>query len=344
VARLDPTQLLLLDQSEDGLFKIHGELSRTAPHVDIVPCICGVRDAKRIDSIFARYRPDVVIHAAAHKHVPMMEWNPGEALKNNVFGTRIVADLADEYSVQSFVMISTDKAVNPTSVMGASKRAAEMYVQARSRNSATRFVTVRFGNVLGSAGSVVPIFQEQIANGGPVSVTHPDMRRYFMTIPEACQLVLQAGTMGKGGEIFILDMGEPVKIVELARNLILLSGLTTEEMEIRFTGLRPGEKLYEELALRDEIARKTRHPKIFIGRLRSADWDDINRQVEDLQTLANGEEEAAILRKIKEIVPEFAGGQQNGAVPALIRDHLSANAPAMHAIAKGPKNESVSIH
>jgi FlaA1/EpsC-like NDP-sugar epimerase len=222
-----------------------------------------------MEELFQRHRPTVVIHAAAHKHVPMMEWNPGEAVKNNVVGTRSLADLAHRHGVDRFVMVSTDKAVNPTSVMGASKRVAEIYVQSLSQRSGTRFVTVRFGNVLGSAGSVIPIFKEQIAAGGPVTVTHPEMKRYFMTIPEASQLVLQAGTMGNGGEIFILDMGEPVRIADLARDLISLSGLTPgEDVEIRYTGVRPGEKLFEELSVDAETADKTRHPKIFVGRAR----------------------------------------------------------------------------
>jgi FlaA1/EpsC-like NDP-sugar epimerase len=258
--------------------------------------------------IFAAQGPDMVLHAAAYKHVPMIEWNPGEAIKNNIVGTRTIADLAHEQGVGEFVMISTDKAVNPTSIMGTSKRVAEMYIQALSQRSQTRFVAVRFGNVLGSAGSVIPTFKEQIARGGPVTVTHPDMKRYFMTIPEACQLVLQAATMGRGGEIFILDMGEPVKIVDLARNLIALSGFGPEEIEIRFTGMRPGEKLFEELALQDEIAQKTRHPKIFIGRLKAANWLDIDRAVEELSALADCPDASGILCKLKQIVPEFANG------------------------------------
>jgi FlaA1/EpsC-like NDP-sugar epimerase len=305
VCRFGPASLVLVEHTENNLFHIHRELANGASGVEIIPRLADVCDHARMDQIFASYRPDMVLHAAAYKHVPMIEWNPGEAIKNNVLGTKTIADLAHQYDVDEFVMISTDKAVNPTSIMGASKRIAEIYIQALSERSQTRFVAVRFGNVLGSAGSVIPTFKEQIARGGPVTVTHPDMKRYFMTIPEACQLVLQAATMGRGGEIFILDMGEPVKIVDLARNLIGLSGLTLDDIEIRFTGMRPGEKLYEELTLKDEIAKKTRHPKIFIGRLQRVDWEDINHAVENLQGLTDCTEADIIMPKLKEIMPEF---------------------------------------
>ena len=307
VCRYGPASLVLVEHTENNLFHIHRELVDDPSGVEVIPCLADICDRVRMEKIFATHRPDMVLHAAAYKHVPMIEWNPGEAIKNNVVGTRTIADLAHEYGVGEFVMISTDKAVNPTSIMGASKRVAEIYIQALSQRSDTRFVAVRFGNVLGSAGSVIPTFKEQIARGGPVTVTHPDMKRYFMTIPEACQLVLQAATLGRGGEIFILDMGEPVKIVDLARNLIALSGFTPDEIPIRFTGMRPGEKLFEELALQDEIAKKTRHPKIFIGRLQPIDWTEIDRAIEELQELADCPDANVILRKIKMIVPEFAG-------------------------------------
>jgi FlaA1/EpsC-like NDP-sugar epimerase len=236
----------------------------------------------------------------------MMEWNPGEAIKNNVGGTRALADLSHEFAVEQFVMISTDKAVNPTSVMGATKRVAELYVQAMSERSKTRFVAVRFGNVLGSAGSVIPVFKEQIAAGGPVMVTHPDMRRYFMTIPEASQLVLQAAALGQGGEIFVLDMGEPVKIVDLARDLISLSGLTPEvDIEIKFSGLRPGEKLFEELSTAEENAEKTRHPKIFIGKLKSRSHEALVRETDSLLRGADELDSSAAITRLKELVPEF---------------------------------------
>jgi FlaA1/EpsC-like NDP-sugar epimerase len=271
----------------------------------VAPCVADICDQSRIEQIFALHRPDVVFHAAAHKHVPLMESNPGEAIKNNILGTKTLADVADAHGVGQFVMISTDKAVNPTSVMGVSKRIAELYIQALSQRSASRFVAVRFGNVLASAGSVIPIFKEQIAQGGPVTETHPDMRRYFMTIPEACHLVLQAASMGKGGEIFILDMGEPVRILDLARDLIRMAGLVPDEdIEIRFTGIRPGEKLFEELSLNEESAERTLHPRIVIGRLKAHEWRDINRHIEELRDLAAADV-SRIHAKFKEIVPEY---------------------------------------
>ncbi len=306
VARFGPKQLLLVDRSEPALFEIHRELRGRHQGLDVVPCIADICDAERVRALFARHRPTVVVHAAAHKHVPMMEWNPGEAIKNNVGGTKVVSDAANEFGVQQFVMVSTDKAVNPTSVMGATKRVAELYVQALNQKSKTRFVAVRFGNVLGSAGSVIPIFKEQIAAGGPVTVTDPEMRRYFMTIPEASQLVLQAATIGRGGEIFVLDMGEPVKIVDLARDLITLSGLVPDkDIEIRFTGLRPGEKLFEELSTVDEKAEKTRHPKIFIGRLPSRSLEEVTRQVMTLLSGVNDLDIDAAVRRIRDVVPEL---------------------------------------
>ncbi|WP_248361436.1 polysaccharide biosynthesis protein [Anaeromyxobacter oryzae] len=305
VCRFDPAVLLLVERTENALFNVHRELAARYPDVPLVPCIADVADEPRMAELFAQHRPTLVLHAAAHKHVPMMEWNPGEAVKNNVFGTKTLADLADRFGVERFVMISTDKAVNPTSVMGVSKRVAEIYVQALSQRSRTKFVTVRFGNVLGSAGSVIPIFQEQIANGGPVTVTHPEMRRYFMTIPEASQLVLQAGTMGNGGEIFILDMGEPVRIADLARDLITLSGFTPDvDIEIRFSGVRPGEKLFEELSVDAENAEKTRHPKIFVGRFRPHPWEQVKRHLDELGKVAEGRP-ADIRRKFADAVPEY---------------------------------------
>jgi FlaA1/EpsC-like NDP-sugar epimerase len=288
VCRFGPRLLVLLERSENALFEIHRELRESCPEIQVVPCIADICDPTRIGDVFSRHRPQVVFHAAAHKHVPMMEWNPGEAVKNNVFGTKALANAAHEHGAHAFVTISTDKAVNPTSVMGATKRVAELYVQALAQTSQTRFVTVRFGNVLGSNGSVVPIFREQIARGGPITVTHPDMKRYFMTIPEACRLVLQGAAMGKGGEIFILDMGEPIKIVDLARDVIQLSGFGPDEIEIVFTGIRPGEKLHEELSMAEENVEKTRHPKIFIGKIRAGSLDQIRMGLTRLAAAVHG--------------------------------------------------------
>jgi FlaA1/EpsC-like NDP-sugar epimerase len=310
ICRFGPERLLLVERFENALFEAHRELAAAFPHVPIEPHVADVCDVTRMTQIFESRKPGIVFHAAAHKHVPMMEWNPGEAVKNNVAGTRVVALLADKFSVERCVLISTDKAVNPSSVMGATKRVAEIYVQSLSERSNTRFVTVRFGNVLGSAGSVIPIFRQQIASGGPVTVTHPEMTRYFMTIPEASQLVLQAGGMGDGGEIFILDMGEPVRIVDLAHDLITLSGLRPgKDIEIKFSGVRPGEKLFEELSTDSEHAEKTRHPKIFIGRIKPHEWAVVDAAVSRLcEIVATGDGEA-IRRALVELVPEYQAGR-----------------------------------
>ena len=305
VARFDPEKIVLVEQAENVLFDIHRELVRTAPGVPCVPCIADICDEKRVDELFTLHVPQVVFHAAAHKHVPMMEWNPGEAVKNNVFGTRVMADAADRLGAKAFVMISTDKAVNPTSIMGTSKRVAEIYVQGLSERSKTKFVAVRFGNVLGSAGSVIPIFKEQIASGGPVTVTHPDMQRYFMTIPEACQLVMQSATMGEGGEIFVLDMGEPVFIKDLANDLIRLSGFSEDEIAVEYTGLRPGEKLFEELACEGENIAKTRHPKIFIGKIDSYPLDEVERGLKELAAVVNSTDGEVVRKVLGSIVPEM---------------------------------------
>ncbi|MDW7674363.1 MAG: nucleoside-diphosphate sugar epimerase/dehydratase, partial [Bacillota bacterium] len=262
-----PEKLILLDVCENNTYEIEMELRQINPNVQIVPLVKDVRDRKAIEQVFKTYRPQVVFHAAAHKHVPLMEINPEEAIKNNVMGTYNVAYAADLFGVNKFVLISTDKAVNPTSVMGASKRIAEMFIQHMDKTSKTNFVAVRFGNVLGSRGSVIPLFKKQIAQGGPVTITHEDMVRYFMTIPEAVQLVIQAGAMAEGGEIFVLDMGEPVKIMDLARSLIKLSGFEPNiDIEIVVTGMRPGEKLYEELLTAEEGVNATTHARIFVAR------------------------------------------------------------------------------
>ena len=307
VARYAPSRLILVEQFENALFEIHRELIATFPELLIEPRIADVTDATRMTQVFDAGPPHAVFHAAAHKHVPMMEANPGEAIKNNVGGTRTVAELAVRFGVEQFVMVSTDKAVNPSSVMGATKRVAEILCQANARSARTRFVTVRFGNVLGSNGSVIPIFKEQIARGGPVTVTHPEMCRYFMTIPEAAQLVIQAGAMGQGGEIYILDMGKPVKIVDLAKDLITLSGLVPgADIEIVFSGVRPGEKLFEELATGAESADKTKHPKIFIGRVEAPHpLAEVEAQIGALLALADVADVASLRAALARLVPEY---------------------------------------
>jgi FlaA1/EpsC-like NDP-sugar epimerase len=288
VCRFMPASLILVERYENNLFEIERELRTSHPALQIIPCVADITDEPRMERIFQTHSPQVVIHAAAHKHVPMMESNPAEAVKNNVLGTRLLADLADRFKAAVFVMISTDKAVRPKSVMGASKRLAELYVQSLARSTTTRFMTVRFGNVLGSAGSVIPIFKKQIAAGGPITVTHPEMKRYFMTIPEAAQLVLQAASMASGGEIYVLDMGEPVKIVSLAEQLIRLSGLKPyEDIEIVFTGVRPGEKLFEEISLDDENLAKTQHAKIFVGRNHQLAKEDVAKKVRACEHLVD---------------------------------------------------------
>lgn len=310
VCSFAPKQLLLLEQAENPLFFIERELKTAFPDVLLVSVIADITDKVRMEKVFSDYHPQVVIHAAAHKHVPLMEQNPGEAIKNNINGTRTVADASDAFGAECFVMISTDKAVNPTSIMGSSKRVAEMYIQDLNKTSKTHFVTVRFGNVLGSNGSVVPIFKQQIASGGPVTVTHPEMRRYFMTIPEASQLVLQAAAMGQGGEIFVLDMGEPVKIVDLARELITLSGFRPgEDIEIEFSGLRPGEKLFEELSIVGEDMAPTKHPKIAVWKNIPKDRQSLRDGIEKLLSVANTQDRKQIIRTLMELVPEFIGQQ-----------------------------------
>jgi FlaA1/EpsC-like NDP-sugar epimerase len=317
VAGFGPTKLILFDSAETPLFHIEKEIAANHPDLRIIPVIADTRDKSRVEALFDEFQPEVVFHAAAYKHVPMMEYNPVEAATNNIGGTRVMADAAHRFGVKNFVMISTDKAVNPTNIMGASKRAAEIYVQALARASRTNFTTVRFGNVLGSNGSVIPLFKEQIRNGGPVTVTDPRVIRYFMTIPEACQLVLQAGCIGTGGEIFVLDMGEPVRIVDLAEELIKLSGLVPyKDIDIVFTGLRPGEKLYEELLIEGEGVKQTRHKKI---RVLQSVGHDIQSVTTDLDTMAYHAREndvAAIVDALKNFIPEFTPQYSfNGAPP-----------------------------
>ena len=305
IAAHSPRQLIILDIYENNAYEIQQELIRRYPELNLVVLIGSVRNTNRVNSIFETYRPEIVYHAAAHKHVPLMEDSPNEAIKNNVMGTYKIATAADRYGVDRFVLISTDKAVNPANVMGASKRICEMIVQMMNRKSGTNFVAVRFGNVLGSNGSVIPLFKQQIAEGGPVTVTDPEIIRYFMTIPEAVSLVLQAGAYARGGEIFVLDMGEPMKILDLAVNLIKLSGYRPgEDIEIRFTGLRPGEKMYEELLIQQESLEKTANRMIFIEKPTYFNEEIFERQLEKLIAAAK-KESSDIRREIREIVGTY---------------------------------------
>ena len=305
ITRFDPKQLLILDIYENNAYDLEQELKWDFPELNYKVIIGSVRDKARMEWIFSTYRPDVVFHAAAHKHVPLMENNPAEAIKNNVFGTWNVAECADRYGTGRFVMISTDKAVNPTNIMGATKRIAEMIIQGMDQISRTEYVAVRFGNVLGSNGSVIPLFKKQIAAGGPVTVTHPEINRFFMTIPEGVQLVLEAGSMAQGGETFILDMGKPMKIADLARDLIRLSGLEPDvDIKIQYTGLRPGEKLYEELLMKEEGLTATRHKKIFVGKPGTIDIGTLKGELEKLKFVMSGP--ADDLREyVKEMVPTY---------------------------------------
>lgn len=301
IAAHNPKLLIIFDIYENTTYDIQQELIKKYPSLKLETLIGSVRNTNRIESVIERYRPDIIYHAAAHKHVPLMEDSPNEAIKNNVFGTYKTARAADKYGVKRFVLISTDKAVNPTNIMGASKRICEMIIQTFSRYSATEYVAVRFGNVLGSNGSVIPLFKKQIAEGGPVTVTHPDIIRYFMTIPEAVSLVLEAGANAKGGEIFVLDMGEPVKIADLAKNLIRLSGYKLgEDIEIKYTGLRPGEKLYEELLTKEEGLKKTANELIFVGKPLEFDEVHFLSKLKELEEKANSES-----REIKELVADI---------------------------------------
>ncbi len=308
ICRFEPAQLILVEQAETPLFDIQNELRRTHPDLDPIARICDIYDRDRVMHIWDLHKPEVVIHAAAHKHVPLMEHNPCEAIKNNILGTKNCSDASREYGASEFVMISTDKAVNPSSVMGASKRVAEMYSQALNGQSdcKTQFKAVRFGNVLGSSGSVVPTFRRQIAAGGPVTVTDPEMTRYFMTIPEAAQLVLQAAATGTGGQVFLLDMGEPVKIVDLAKQMITLSGFRpNEDIDIVFSGVRPGEKLFEELRTEGEDIEPTVHPKVLIWAHRAADLAQVDAYISRLKELENTNDRDRIVALLQEIIPEY---------------------------------------
>ena len=310
VAQFAPERMVLIDQAETPLHDVRLMMARGWPDIESYTVVSDICVRERMEELFEEHRPDYVFHAAAYKHVPMMEDNPEESVRNNVDGTRVIADLAVKYGTRKFVMVSTDKAVNPTNVMGCSKRICEIYVQSLDQaikdgkvSGRTQFVTTRFGNVLGSNGSVIPLFKEQIKRGGPVTVTHKDIIRFFMLIPEACKLVLEAGTMGNGGEIFVFDMGKPVRIVDLAERMIRLSGV--KGIEIRFTGLRDGEKLYEEVLNEDETSKPTFHPKIKIAQVRAYDYADANLRIDALVHACAVEGDMQIVKRMKEIVPEF---------------------------------------
>ena len=310
VAQFAPERMVLIDQAETPLHDVRLMMARGWPGIEAYTVVSDICVRERMEELFEEHRPDYVFHAAAYKHVPMMEDNPEESVRNNVDGTRVIADLAVKYGTRKFVMVSTDKAVNPTNVMGCSKRICEIYVQSLDKaikdgkvSGRTQFVTTRFGNVLGSNGSVIPLFKEQIKRGGPVTVTHKDIIRFFMLIPEACKLVLEAGTMGNGGEIFVFDMGKPVRIVDLAERMIRLSGV--KGIEIRFTGLRDGEKLYEEVLNEEETTKPTFHPKIKIAQVRAYDYADANLRIDALVRACVVEGDMQIVKRMKEIVPEF---------------------------------------
>ena len=306
IVKYEPKQLVLIDIYENNAYDIQQEIKRHFPEIDLKVLIASVRDEHKMDKIFEQYKPEIVFHAAAHKHVPLMEDSPCEAIKNNVFGTQNVVNLSDKYNVKKFVLISTDKAVNPTNIMGATKRCCEMIVQTKNKTSKTEFVAVRFGNVLGSNGSVVPLFKKQIEEGGPVTVTHEEVTRFFMTIPEAVSLVLQASAIAKGGEIFVLDMGEPVKIIDLARNLIKLSGFEPNvDIKIEVTGLRPGEKLYEEVLMDEEGLQKTSNNQIRIGRPIEIDKAEFKKELNILKRVADNDQDEKVDLIMKSIVPTY---------------------------------------
>jgi FlaA1/EpsC-like NDP-sugar epimerase len=335
VAKFEPANLLLVERAEFALFNIDHELRKTWPDLNITPLVADVGDESRMRQIFEGFRVEVVVHAAAHKHVPMMETNSCEAVKNNVLATNLLGELCGKYGVETFVLISTDKAVRPSSIMGATKRVAELAVQELDKKYETRYVAVRFGNVIGSAGSVIPIFRKQIRSGGPVTVTHPEMKRYFMTIPEAAQLVLQAGAIGKGGEIFILDMGEPVRILDLAEQTIALSGLTPySEMEIKFTGVRPGEKLFEELETTGEQIAKTRHPKIFIGKILSSPEGKIKKALAEMREIVSHGDENRLRALLANLLPEASLANVNVYATTHV-SHVKLKTQVAHANVKG---------
>ncbi len=315
VSNYNYTKLILVDQAESPLYDLQQEFKQEKKK-EVAFIIADIREERRMTSIFKEYTPDIIFHAAAYKHVPLMENNPYEAVNVNVCGTRLVMDLSLKYNAEKFVMVSTDKAVNPTNVMGATKRIAEMYATSIQNKGETKFITTRFGNVLGSNGSVIPLFKKQIEKGGPLTVTHKEITRYFMTIPEACQLVLEAGAMGKGGEIYVFDMGKSIKIFDLAQNMIQLSGLKyPEDIDIKITGLRPGEKIYEELLANDENTVQTYNDKIMIAKVRGFDLNSVQNEIIELCTISKSCNAIEIVKKIKSIVPEYKS--QNSQYEAL---------------------------
>jgi FlaA1/EpsC-like NDP-sugar epimerase len=301
-----PEKLVLVDQAESAIYELQLEINEMQPGIPCKVYLADICNQARMEAIFKETKPQIVFHAAAYKHVPVMEENPVEAINVNIAGTRILADLSVKYGVDTFVMVSTDKAINPTGVMGASKRIAEIYVQSLSAKGKTKFITTRFGNVLGSNGSVIPRFKQQIEKGGPVTITHAEITRFFMTIPESCQLVLEAGAIGKGGEVFIFDMGKSVKVLDLAKKMIQLSGLTLDkDIKIVFTGLRPGEKLYEELLHTSENTLPTHHPLIMIAKVKEYDYNTISAYIDKLTVLAATKDDMNIVSKMKQVVPEY---------------------------------------
>ena len=311
IARLAPQTIVLFERSEFNLYNAELELRREFPELDLRCFLGDICDEPAVDYVVSTYRPDIIFHAAAYKHVPMLQHQPREAVRNNIAGTRNMVDAADRHGVSTFVMISSDKAVNPANVMGATKRVAEMLCQAMDQRSKTRYITVRFGNVLGSAGSVVPLFQKQIEAGGPVTVTHPEVTRYFMTIPEACQLIMQASVMGRGGEVFVLDMGQPIKIAYLAEQMIRLAGkVPGKDVELKYTGLRPGEKLFEELFYHQEKLSETAHEKIMQADSAPVDWTWLRQGLVELENASAGYDEASVTRALQSLVPEMSAGKE----------------------------------
>jgi FlaA1/EpsC-like NDP-sugar epimerase len=308
IARQQPARLIIFEHAESNLYAIEYELRKNFEALQLEAILGDVKNRDRVNWVFRQFKPDIVFHAAAYKHVPMLEFNPAEGVNNNIYGTRVVADAADRFEVDRFVLVSTDKAVNPANVMGATKRVAELYCQNLEMRSATKFITTRFGNVLGSVGSVVPLFEKQIKAGGPVTVTHPEITRYFMTIPEAVSLILQAGAMGRGGEIFVMDMGEPVRIQDLAQQMIRLSGLVPgRDIKIVYTGLRPGEKLFEELLHAGEDLQPTGHEKLLLARSRQVDWDWLQGEFAGLDEAVRSREVEVLKKHLRNIVPEYQG-------------------------------------